>query len=231
MKLEGLFGNHKPMWIALGGLLLIGAMSWWMAEQGNTVPGFGNESTLIKEKKSGTGGVNSDTKCAYNAYPDMQLASGVDYRAEIITNHGTIKLDLFEDKTPLAVNNFVVLADDDFYKGITFHRVIKNFVIQAGDPGVCNAGPGYKFDNEIVDDLRFKPYVLAMANAGADTNGSQFFITTHDFNQESLNGGYTIFGEVLDGFDVVDEIAGVRTDSSDRPVKDVVIEDIVIRKF
>ncbi len=117
--------------------------------------------------------------------------------AVIETNKGTIKVKFFEDVAPLAATNMIVLAQSGFYNGLTFHRVIADFMIQGGDPlGTGTGGPGYQFVNETDPKYTFtKAGILAMANAGPDTNGSQFFITHKD--TEWLNGGYTIFGEVL----------------------------------
>lgn len=134
------------------------------------------------------------------------LEDGVDYQAIFCTDVGAIYLELFEEETPLAVNNMVFLAQNNYYNNSIFHRVIEDFMAQGGDPtGTGRGDPGYEFDNEIVDDLEFdRPYLLAMANAGPDTNGSQFFITFVE--TPHLDGGYTIFGEVISGQDAVDDI-------------------------
>jgi cyclophilin family peptidyl-prolyl cis-trans isomerase len=137
--------------------------------------------------------------------PEMQLESGKDYGAVIKTNLGEIVVDLFEDDAPATVNNFVFLANEGYYEGVPFHRVIKDFMVQTGDPtGTGAGGPGYRFADEPVtrDYLRG---TLAMANAGPNTNGSQFFIVHKDY---PLPKNYTIFGIVTDGFDVLDAIAG-----------------------
>ncbi len=163
--------------------------------------------------------------------------------ATLRTNQGDIVLRLFPDHAPKTVRNFVELADgsrewtdprtrqpskDKLYDGTIFHRVIPGFMIQGGDPlGTGTGGPGYKFGDEFHPDLTFnRPYLLAMANAGPGTNGSQFFITT--VPTPWLTGKHTIFGEVLEGSDIVDKISNVRTGSSDRPADDVVIESVEI---
>jgi len=127
------------------------------------------------------------------------LKDGVDYSAVMCTEQGAIYLDLFEDKSPITVNSFVFLAQQGYYNNTTFHRVLAGFMAQGGDPtGTGSGGPGYEFVNETGNGLSFDTYgVLAMANAGADTNGSQFFITYAP--QTRLDGGYTIFGHVLQG--------------------------------
>ena len=165
--------------------------------------------------------------------------------ATLHTNHGEITLLLFGDQAPQTVDNFVGLASGtkeytdprtgerrtgQFYDGLTFHRVIDGFMIQGGCPlGTGTGGPGYKFGDEFHPDLAFnKPYLLAMANAGPGTNGSQFFITVGP--QPHLTRKHTIFGEVADqsSRDVVDQIAQVRTGRGDRPANPVVIESVTI---
>lgn len=131
------------------------------------------------------------------------------YRATIKTEKGDLVFDMFPEQAPIAVNNFVFLAQNDWFDGITFHRVIPDtapFMAQGGDPtGTGFGGPGYAFQNEIDPDLNFdKPGVVAMANAGPDSNGSQFFITYAPVEQ--LNGGYTIFGQLVEGFDVLESL-------------------------
>ncbi len=140
--------------------------------------------------------------------------------ALIATERGTIRLRLFADKTPMTVANFVNLAQRGFYNNLTFHRVIAEFMIQGGCPkGNGTGGPGYKFGDEFVPELRHdKPGILSMANAGPNTNGSQFFITTAA--TPWLNMHHTIFGEVTRGYDVVQKIENTRTGANDKPVQD-----------
>ena len=163
--------------------------------------------------------------------------------ATLRTNQGDIVLRLFPDHAPKTVRNFVELAQgtrewtdprtgqpskEKLYDGTVFHRVIPGFMIQGGDPlGTGTGGPGYKFGDECHPDLTFnRPYLLAMANAGPGTNGSQFFITT--VPTPWLTGKHTIFGEVVQGSDIVDKISNVQTDSRDRPANDVVIQSVEI---
>src|SRR5580698_10330137 len=165
--------------------------------------------------------------------------------ATLHTNQGPVVIRLFPDHAPKTVRNFVELAEggkewtdpttgqvttSKLYDGTIFHRVIPDFMIQGGDPlGSGRGGPGYKFGDEIHPDLRFdRPYLLAMANAGPGTNGSQFFITT--VPTPHLNGKHTIFGEVIDGSDVIERISQVQTGRSDRPVQDVVLESVTIER-
>ncbi|MEM0963028.1 MAG: peptidylprolyl isomerase [Bacteroidota bacterium] len=142
----------------------------------------------------------------YTAPPAMQIDTDTTYRATISTPRGDIALDLYPEHAPKTVNNFVVLARDGFYDGLKFHRVIPNFMIQGGDPnGTGTGGPGYKFEDETSGNpLRHETGVLSMANAGPNTNGSQFFITHAP--QPHLDGRHTVFGKVIGGQDVVDAI-------------------------
>jgi cyclophilin family peptidyl-prolyl cis-trans isomerase len=137
---------------------------------------------------------------------EQVLEEGKDYQTIIVTNKGNIRLDLFEDQAPKTVNNFIFLARNHFYDGVVFHRVLQDFMAQTGDPtGTGTGGPGYQFEDEFVDDLKFdKRGILAMANSGPATNGSQFFITFAP--TEWLNGLHSIFGEVVEGDDVLASI-------------------------
>lgn len=283
--------NSGPLLIVAALLLIV----FWIGSyygSGNDEP-FGTHlftDTESEEENSG----NQETEPAEHSYdeaPEMQLAVGVDYSATIQTNMGEIEIDLFEDAAPVTVNNFVVLAEDGFYKDLIFHRVVAGFVIQGGDPlGTGTGGPGYAFKDEInpdsigldaikvqdapylsqlynpydaatagyapnsirenanmlvsdfYDDVigydyeyslqskRFEPGVLAMANSGPNTNGSQFFITVSGSDTSSLNGRHTVFGKVIDGMDVVDKISKVPVDEAGRPVHDVVIERVTIHE-
>jgi cyclophilin family peptidyl-prolyl cis-trans isomerase len=143
----------------------------------------------------------------------------------IKTNKGDIAIELFDDDAPKTVANFVKLAGDGFYNGVIFHRVIPDFMIQGGDPtGTGSGGPGYKFEDEFNDNKVVRG-ALAMANAGPNTNGSQFFIVTAEATPW-LDGKHTVFGRVTEGMDVVDAISEVERDSRDRPHDDVVIEAV-----
>lgn len=146
-------------------------------------------------------------KKQYSKYPDMVVDPKKMYRATIKTNKGDIELDLFAADTPKTVNNFVFLARDKFYDGLTFHRVIPNFMVQGGDPnGDGRGGPGYRFEDETRGNSRQKHETgsLSMANAGPNTNGSQFFICHGP--QPHLDGKHTVFGKVTKGQDVVNAL-------------------------
>jgi peptidyl-prolyl cis-trans isomerase B (cyclophilin B) len=145
--------------------------------------------------------------------------------ATLHTNHGPIAIELFDDDAPKTVENFLKLARDGFYNGVIFHRVIPDFMIQGGDPtGTGSGGPGYQFEDEF-NDNKIVRGALAMANAGPNTNGSQFFIVTTEA-ASWLDGKHTVFGRVTDGMDVVDTISALETDARDRPNEDVVIERV-----
>jgi len=145
--------------------------------------------------------------------------------ATIHTNHGAIEIELYPNEAPKTVENFTKLAGDGFYDGVTFHRVIPDFMIQGGDPtGTGAGGPGYQFEDEF-NDHKVDRGALAMANAGPNTNGSQFFIVTADACPW-LDGKHTVFGRVTAGMDVVDAISALPTDGSDRPRDEVTIQRV-----
>ena len=151
-------------------------------------------------------------------------------RATIETTKGTIVIELYRDEAPKTVDNFITLAKKGFYNGIIFHRVIPGFMIQTGDPTVTGTGgPGYTFPDEISPNLRHDgPGVVSMANAGPDTNGSQFFITlaaTH-----WLDGKHAIFGRVIEGQVIVEQIALVGRNAQDRPLQDVAMRQVTIQE-
>jgi cyclophilin family peptidyl-prolyl cis-trans isomerase len=146
-------------------------------------------------------------------------------RATLHTSHGAIAVDLFGDDAPKTVENFETLAGKGFYEGVVFHRVIQDFMIQGGDPtGTGSGGPGYTFEDE-PNERRVVRGALAMANAGPNTNGSQFFIVTAEACPW-LDGKHTVFGQVVSGMDVVDQISAIETDASDRPKQPVTIQRV-----
>jgi cyclophilin family peptidyl-prolyl cis-trans isomerase len=155
----------------------------------------------------------------------MSLEPGKKYSASIATSAGTMTAELFADEAPNTVNNFVFLAREGFYNGVIFHRVIRGFMIQGGDPtGTGTGGPGYRFADEKVS-RPYKRGTLAMANAGPNTNGSQFFVMHADYG---LPPNYTIFGKLTGGEDVLDRIASAQTGAQDRPTQPVTIHGVTI---
>ena len=151
----------------------------------------------------------------YDAAPEMKLDSKKEYEAAVkMENWDSFTIQLHPEKAPVTVNSFVFLAREGFFDGVSFHRVLDGFMAQGGDPtGTGSGGPGYQFDNEDSDLMFDKAGVVAMANAGRDTNGSQFFITFGA--TPHLNGGYTIFGEVTEGIDTINALT--RRDPSKNP--------------
>ena len=158
--------------------------------------------------------------------PELTIDLNKSYQATLKTNHGEIVIDFDAAGSPLAVNNFVFLANEGFYDGVIFHRVIPGFVAQGGDPtGTGRGGPGYKFRDELEGSGSYGRGTVAMANAGPNTNGSQFFICLADVG---LPHSYTIFGQVSSGMDAVDSIAAVPTGPGDKPTADCIIESVTI---
>jgi cyclophilin family peptidyl-prolyl cis-trans isomerase len=166
----------------------------------------------------------------WSTQPDLIIDAANAYRACIRTNHGDITVELLADRSPSTVNNFVFLAREGFYDGVIFHRVIEGFMVQGGDPtGTGTGGPGYRFRDELdaARELGYAPGTLAMANAGPNTNGSQFFIMHGD---NPLPPAYSVFGRTVEGLEVVEAIATTPTDARDRPLEDVVITTIEIEE-
>ncbi len=157
--------------------------------------------------------------------PEMAIDPAKTYTATIETTAGTLTAQLFASEAPRTVNNFVFLANEGFYTDVIFHRVISGFMIQGGDPtGTGTGGPGYRFDDEPVT-RQYLRGTLAMANAGPNTNGSQFFVMHADY---PLPPNYTIFGKLSAGEEIVDAIAGAPTGAQDRPVEPVEIKSVTI---
>jgi cyclophilin family peptidyl-prolyl cis-trans isomerase len=169
-------------------------------------------------------------KPTFEGPPKMEIDAGKRYAATLETSHGTIEADLFAAEAPRTVNNFVFLARQGFYDGLTFHRVIPGFVIQGGDPkGTGEGDPGYEFADELANDLTYQPGTFAMANAGPDTNGSQFFIVVGP-QGERLPKNYSIFGRVRQGLDIAQAIASVPTGAGDRPKEPVTMEKVSVQE-
>ncbi|MGH8874086.1 MAG: peptidylprolyl isomerase [Acidimicrobiia bacterium] len=161
----------------------------------------------------------------YASPPELNIEPTRSYQAVLSTNHGDITIDLFPEEAPRTVNNFLFLARDGFYDGVVFHRVVPGFVIQGGDPtGTGRGGPGYRFGDELDHPRPYGRGTLAMANAGPNTNGSQFFICLDDVG---LAHAYTIFGEVVDGMEAVDAIAGLPR-RGERPIEEAVIHSAAV---
>jgi cyclophilin family peptidyl-prolyl cis-trans isomerase len=168
----------------------------------------------------------------YTEQPAMRVDPAKSYRATLETNKGTIQVEFFPEDAPITVNNFVCLAEDGYFNGTPFHRIVKGFVIQGGDPtGTGSGGPGYQFADEPIA-REYERGTLAMANAGPNTNGSQFFIVLEDLRGK-LPKNYTIFGRVTEGMDVVDAIATTptrtgRSGENSSPTEPITLENVTI---
>ncbi|WP_079909591.1 peptidylprolyl isomerase [Paenibacillus sp. 32352] len=174
------------------------------------------------------------TKKSWSSPPEMKIDQNKTYQATVTTSKGTFKIDLFAKEAPKTVNNFVFLSKEGFYNNVVFHRIIQSFMVQTGDPeGTGRGGPGYKFEDELKTSHQYEPGIVAMANAGSNTNGSQFFICTGE-DSKNLNKtpNYTIFGKVSEGMDVVQQIAATPVESNGRevskPTEKVTIQSIDI---
>ena len=171
----------------------------------------------------------------WSAPPALALDPNTKYTATIKTSQGDMQADLFSKDAPNTVNNFVFLARENFYDGVIFHRIIKDFMVQTGDPtGTGTGGPGYRFNDELNTPQSYERGTLAMANAGPNTQGSQFFIC-HTSLQGKLPKNYTIFGQVTQGLDVLDAIAGVpvgpsQTGERSKPQTEVKIQSVTIEE-
>ncbi|MEI6289149.1 MAG: peptidylprolyl isomerase [Chloroflexota bacterium] len=219
--------------IAIGIIILL-ALAWFAYSKMSTPAQSAVEPTKVSAAQEAPAPSDTTSNSAaqsqpkqYSAVPPMTIDPKKQYFADFkMAKGGDFVVQLYPDKAPITVNSFVFLARDGFFNGVTFHRVLEGFMAQGGDPtGSGMGGPGYEFVNED-SDLKFdKPGVLAMANAGRDTNGSQFFITFGP--TEQLNGGYTIFGQVTSGMDVVNGITRRDPDQNPTFTGDV-IESITI---
>ena len=191
-----------------------------------------SEETLVEASIETTEEIEMTYDKTYSAPPAMNIDEKGNYSAVIETSLGSIEIELFTDIAPITVNNFVNLSNDGYYDDVIFHRVIKGFMIQGGDPSGTGHGemgkyPGYEFQDELNNPMQYEKGIVAMANRGPNTNGSQFFIMHVDY---PLPYDYTIFGKVSNGIDVVDAIANVQTGDMDKPVDDVVINSVDIKE-
>ena len=190
------------------------------------------EETTVEATIETTEEIEMTYDKTYSATPAMNINESGNYSAVIETSLGSIEIELFTDIAPITVNNFVNLSNDGYYDNVIFHRVIKGFMIQGGDPSGTGHGemgkyPGYEFQDELNNPMQYEKGIVAMANRGPNTNGSQFFIIHVDY---PLPYDYTIFGKVSNGIDVVDAIANVQTGDMDKPVDDVVIKSVDIKE-
>lgn len=191
-------------------------------------------ATILAGGCAAQSGTPSPKTTSWPKAPAMQIDKSKSYTATVDTSLGTFKIQLLVDETPNTVNNFVFLSRQGYYEGIIFHRIIKTFMIQTGDPtGTGSGGPGYKFADELPPRHSYEAGIVAMANAGPNTNGSQFFVCTGSDSKNLDNyPNYSQFGRVIEGMDIVQKIASVQVVSNGRevskPVTPPVIKNITI---
>ncbi|MCP3776187.1 peptidylprolyl isomerase [Paenibacillus sp. MZ04-78.2] len=184
-------------------------------------------------QEGGKTGTGQAAKKSWSSPPAMSINPTKSYKAKVTTSKGAFTIELYAKEAPKTVNNFVFLAKEGFYDNITFHRIIKTFMIQTGDPlGNGTGGPGYKFEDELKTSRKYEPGIVAMANSGKNTNGSQFFICTGE-DSKSLSLNYTIFGKVVEGMDVIQKIAETpvkqgNDETPSVPTEKVTIESVAI---
>lgn len=210
-----------PVIIILIGLIIVGIMFW----KDQTTPSASSTSTQAS-------GTQQAPSASSDGVADVASIAGSRHVVTLETTLGQIQIATYDEDAPKAVNNFISLVKKGFYNTVIFHRVIKGFMIQGGDPtGTGMGGPGYKFEDELNPNTisyknGYKKGVVAMANAGPNTNGSQFFIMHEDY---PLDHNYTIFGVVIRGQDVVDKIANQPTGEQDRPIQNIAITSATVK--
>ena len=221
---------QKRLYTIIGGaigLLIVALIVWQVWPEPEAEPAADSTAATVLEGERPLANITpAERNNYYNAPPEMVIDTDKTYEAIITTNKGEMRLRLFDDEAPITVNNFVFLANQGFYDGTSFHRVLEDFMAQGGDPsGTGSGGPGYEFEDEFDDNLTFdRRGLLAMANAGPGTNGSQFFITFVE--TPWLNGLHTIFGELIEGDDVLSAIT-LRDPGSDTPADTIERLEIV----
>lgn len=213
-------------------IIIVAVIAWGGYALFKKVPASSQANVLVGTNAYGT---NTDINSVSATSSDATITTNTNQQKHMITldtNYGVITFETYDTDAPKTVENFVTLANKGYYNGLTFHRVIPGFMIQGGDPtGNGTGGPGYKFADELDPTTAsykagYKKGVVAMANAGPNTNGSQFFIMTEDY---PLPNNYTIFGKVVSGQDVVDAISKVKTGAQDKPVSPVVMKTVTVK--
>lgn len=185
--------------------------------------------SVIAALTAACGQKEDERRTSFDKPPEMEIDTSKKYEATIATSKGDFTIELFAKEAPVTVNNFVFLARNRYFEGIVFHRIVPNFVIQTGDPtGTGTGGPGYMFKDELNSPYQYEPGIVAMANSGPDTNGSQFFVCTGE-DSKLLNRipNYTIFGRVKEGMDTVLSIGNTPV-NGETPLETVTIEKVTI---
>lgn len=223
---------QRRLYTIVGGVavvLIIALIAWQFWPEPAAEPAVESASATVLDGERPLASLTpAERNNYYNAPPGMVIDTSKTYEAVITTSKGEMRLRLFDDEAPITVNNFVFLANQGFYDDTIFHRVLEDFMAQAGDPtGTGRGGPGYQFEDEFADGLAFdRRGLLAMANSGPGTNGSQFFITFNAQRSAHLTGAHTIFGELIEGDDVLSAIT-LRNPGSDTPADIIERIDIV----
>ena len=217
-------------------IIIIGAIVYQSNSDNTSLPPQTNQENITIDSENSAPAETTDgtiqqkggeTQMKFNEAPKMEIDVAKKYTAVVKTNKGDMTIELYTKEAPKTVNNFVFLAKKSFYDGVIFHRVIKDFMIQGGDPtGTGMGGPGYQFEDEMNDFVFDTGGILAMANSGPNTNGSQFFIT--HAATPWLTGKHTIFGKVTKGMDVLNTIATTAVGAQDKPVDKISIQTIEI---
>lgn len=224
--------EQKRLYTIIGGVvgvLILALIVWQVWPEPEAEPAADSTAaTTVEGERPLAALTPAERNNYYTAPPEMTIDTSKTYEAIITTDKGEMRFELFDDQAPVTVNNFIFLANQGFYDGTTFHRVLADFMAQGGDPtGTGGGGPGYQFEDEFDDSLSFdRRGLLAMANSGPGTNGSQFFITFNGENSAHLTGLHTIFGELIEGDDVLSAIT-LRDPGSDTPADVIERIDIV----
>ena len=220
MEVTGILGTMRRL-IATTAIVGIAAIP--------VLAGCGSSDSSTSTAAAETAASSAGTK-SWSTQPPMTINKNATYTATMKTSKGDITIKLDPKQAPKTVNNFVFLSKQGYYDGLTFHRVIDGFMIQGGDPtGTGSGGPGYQFEDELPAAGEYKIGSVAMANAGPNTNGSQFFIVTGP-NGVSLPPSYSLFGQVTSGQDVAEAISQVPTDTADAPTEPVTIDSVTIKE-
>lgn len=224
--------EQKRLYTIIGGavgVLILALIVWQVWPEPEAEPAADSTAATTLEGERPLAALTpAERNNYYSAAPEMSIDTSKTYEAVITTEKGEMRFALFDDQAPVTVNNFVFLASQGFYDGTIFHRVLADFMAQGGDPtGTGGGGPGYQFEDEFDDSLSFdRRGLLAMANSGPGTNGSQFFITFNGENSSHLTGLHTIFGELIEGDDVLSAIT-LRDPGSATPADIIERIDIV----